>query len=368
MTMELLKEVAEALRLSDEFVEGKDSEELKSHCLKLIKKLKQDMDMHSVPLNQWVVVEKDKFPPPSTDVTKDTKSPIVQHLFASWSGDAEKRDYIEDWLRDLSKQDNELPADFPYGLQIVAVDAVLRDAFLSILIPIIEAVNHRPEPKYVVYTRRRYRPINRDEETTTMRDFSYDIRIKIPRSEADAPPERASSISEWWESEMSPNLKSFGENIIQSPLAQIVSILPPGLTGGLNTSTASDDPDENEQTAEEKATREAEEEKRREEDRRWSSQISNSEMDRQRARSTDGGTGGIGPDDQAPHKAVRGSEAAIFEEYDAPLKREADAISGLVDPAMVQGAAAAAPAAEHKKSIIEAKLAKLREGRKGAIA
>lgn len=362
--MELLKEIAEILCF--DVNEAANEGELKVQVLKEVRRLKDEANLHETPLNIWQLLKKEDFPPPTTGTdVRDTKCPIFQHLLASWSSDLEKQAYVEDWVNSLRKDEADLPTDFPYGLQIVAVDSVLRDAFLSILIPIIEELNSRPEPKYVVYVRRRYRPVNLDEETTTSKDFSFDIRIKIPRPETSVATERSTSVSEWWEA--APNLLSLGENIIQSPLAQnLVSILPPSLTG-VETSTTNEGPDESE-TAEEKALREEEQRKRREDDRRWSSQISTGGNDRQRAKSSDSGTGGVGPDDQAPHKALRGSEVAIFAEFDAPLTREAQAISGLSDPAVVHGAVAAASSAEHKKSIIEAKLAKLREGRKGAIA
>ena len=375
---QIIEELSECMGVLTEFEECRNVDRdldafFRGTLLPAIKSMKVEHAMHQVPMGKWVLVKpgRDEFPPPtSSDDNMD--SPIVQHLLKSWSQDNDKVAYIVDWVNSLSNP-LELPKDFPYGLQIVGVDSVLRDAFFSILIPVISnkignGYGDGPDP-VLVYTRRRYK---RDSDTTLPSDFIDDLRIKIPRDvDGGDMPRRSSSVGEWWESDVAPGLKNLGENIIHSPLAQnIVSILPPSFTGGLNTSMSSEPAEEErEVVGEEAAERQAEEERRREEDRRWSSEVSHPDSHHDRAKSADSGTGGIGADDQAPHRALRSSEAAMFAyDLDEALTREVRTIPSLSDTPTVTGAAEAAPSAEQKKSIIEAKLAKLREGRKGAIA
>lgn len=90
----------------------------------------------------WTVFN-DEHPPPPFGLS----SPVVDHLLASWTDDANKVQFFLSWIQCLAY---DLPTDFPKGVRIVEVTETIRDGFLMLLLPIIRCISRY---KVDAYTR-----------------------------------------------------------------------------------------------------------------------------------------------------------------------------------------------------------------------
>ena len=353
---ELLAFVAEISKALDVDVDLSGENGLvaaKKALLEKIAKDSRDKAVHASPLSQWTEHTERDTPPEGIE---DPQSAVVQHLLSSWSTKAENVTYITNWLISLKEaRGSKLPTDFPMGLQLVSLDETLKDNFLAILIPAID-VHLSIDLTTKVYVRRRLHDL---ATTTLTSDMVYDLRFRIydlnaPNGHHQDEGDAAAAIGAWWEGNVAPTLQSVGDSIISSPVtANIMSLLPASWSGSKDTSDS-----------QEIGPREVlSDNERRARDREWSSQAGSKSPDdsRNRINSADAGTGRVGVFDQAPHRAMRSCEVDLIAyDLDASLEKEEEILPR--EPRL-SGAAMAAPAAEHKKAMVEAKLRLLRDSK-----
>ena len=325
----------------------------KRAIMERISTLKAEERVHSSPFQLWTeYIERSNAP----DGVSDPESAVVQHLLCSWTQKEKNIAYITNWLQSLKEsRGTKLPSDFPMGLQLVNLDETLKNNFLAILLPAIDVHLSLDTLSTKVYVRRR---LNDLASTTLASDFVYDLRFRILDLSAPLESEderNDNSLSWWWEGQMAPTLQSLGDNIISSPVASnLMSLLPAGWvasTPGTHVTSGEAGPEEV-----------LDDDDRRARDRAWSQQRSGSpDMDRNRINSADAGTGRVGVYDQAPHRAMRGAEVDMLAyDLDATLNKQEE---DLPRKTTLTGSEVAAPAAEHKKIMVEAKLRRLRQAK-----
>lgn len=95
----------------------------------------------------------------------------IKHLLNTWTEDQKKYNYLIFWAESLNKY---LPDDFPYGLQILNVNNILKSGFIYLLVPIIQKNSIY---KIRVYTRSSLSSIS----NTTEDEMMYDIRFQVFR-------------------------------------------------------------------------------------------------------------------------------------------------------------------------------------------
>ncbi len=317
----------------------------------------------NLPVNKWIAQDVSGIPLPTQFLDEDVnvRSPIIQHLLENWSADANKVLYVTNWVESL--KETTLPEHFPIGLQIVQLTAVLKEGFLLLLIPVILKLSLHP---LIVYIRRRLKEDSQQlGGIENSYNYVYDIRIKVNVEQTNSTNNEAirrdsgGGLDNLWN-----GLGSSVDNIMQTPIAQnLVSFFSPSTTPPRNTMETdtgnshvpSDGNPGTPGTTIDRSLIEGttENEERRKKDREWSNEVHH--LEKVRTNSLDGGNLEVGDLDQSPHRALRGSEAALqlggFQsELPMPPKEEGEENNGTTKPTS-------------KLSLVQAKLTKLREAK-----
>jgi len=360
------------------------------------------MNHMNLPINTWAEQDIDSSVNDALLDKQSMISPLMTLLFQTWSMDQSKHVYVLNWTECLKAQvkgENgvppPLPDAFPQGLQIVSLTPLLKEGFLFFLVPLVRRLSAY---RLRVFLRRRLRDEASNQsiaEGSQSFDFAYDLRIKVvaPAPEhKNSPPGSASDATApaapvaqggGWLSSLLPqsgplasfldwaNAPASDNSFVEKMEAETGHARRrSGSSGGTNSNSTGAVPNKSE----------AEHARDRAWSQHGSDRGSESSAGRSRVSSTDSSSGSLASA-SAASRAIQ-AELTQYEmdvhfdavsDYSAPpiLPRKSSAGNSLssevsssyVAPSLTQSVPAAspiAPTASAKLSLVEAKLAKLR--------
>ena len=107
-------------------------------------------------------------------------SPVISHLLASWTTDAQKIQYLRLYLQCLTDYSKQVPATFPKGLTLLGLNEEVKDGFLTLVMPML--LGRTDGIKVKVYSRVGEATEDGGGGGGREGEVIYDLRLKILRS------------------------------------------------------------------------------------------------------------------------------------------------------------------------------------------